>query len=141
MEVENVLGKKSLIQQVQSKLVHLEKNVQWYKSHYKNMVDMGLPEYYGKRGNFLPLPEYQQVLISVRENSNNFKGSTGMLKGQTIVELLDDDFFLLSHLRNLFETSPTFEACIKMEKAYRRMISCKYPSNQEWRRLAHLQLQ
>jgi hypothetical protein len=44
------------------------------------MVDMGLPEYYGKRGNFLPLPEYQQVLISVRENSNKFKGSTRMLK-------------------------------------------------------------
>ena len=64
-----------------------------------------------------------------------------MLKGQTIVAILDNDLFLLSQLKNLFETSPTFEACIKMEKAYRRMISCKYPSNWEWRCRTHLQLQ
>jgi hypothetical protein len=56
MEFEKVLTKKNLIQQVQSKLVHLQRNVQWYKTHYKNMVEMGLPKYYGKKGIFLSLP-------------------------------------------------------------------------------------
>jgi hypothetical protein len=138
-EVEKFLSKRNLIQQVQIKLVHLQRNVQW--SHYKKILDKGLPEYYGKRGNFHPLPEYQQVLISVGENSNKFKGATRMLKGQTIVAILDNDLFLLSQLRNLFETSPTFEEYTELEKVYRRMISFKYPSIEEWECILHLQLQ
>jgi hypothetical protein len=103
------------------------------------MVEMGLPEYYGKKGNFLSLAEYQPLLISARENSSKFKGATGVLKGQTIVDLLDEYFFLLWHLRNLFQTSPTYEACTELEKSYRRMNSCKYPSNQEWKQFVQLQ--
>jgi hypothetical protein len=78
-------------------------------------------------------------LISARENVNKFKGVTGILKGQTIFYLLDDDFFLLWHLRNLFQTTPMYEACTELEKAYRRMTSCKYPLNQEWEQFAQLQ--
>jgi hypothetical protein len=73
MEFEKVLNKRNLIQQVQSKIFHLQSNVQWYKDHYKNIVEMRLPEYYSKKGNFLSLPEYQKSLISARENVNKFK--------------------------------------------------------------------
>ena len=139
MYFEKVLTKRNLIQQVQSKVVHLQINVQWYKMNYKNMVEVGLPEYYSKKGNFLSLPDYQQLLISARENVNKFKGVTGILKGQTIFYLLDDDFFLLWHLRNLFQTTPTYEACTEMEKDYIRLTSCKYTSNQEWEQFAQLQ--
>jgi len=97
------------------------------------MIKMGLLEYYGKKGNFLSLLEYKPLLISTREKSSEFKGATGSLKGQTVVDLLDEDFFLLWDLRNLFQISPTYEACTKLQKDYRGMISCKYPSNQEWK--------
>jgi hypothetical protein len=131
MDFEKFLTKRNLIQQVQSKLVHLQKNVQWYTNHYKKMVEMGLPEYNGKKANFLSLPNYQQLLTSARGNVNKFKGVTRILKSQTIFDLLDDDFFLLWRLRNLFQTNPMYEACTKSEKDYRRMISWKYPLNQE----------
>jgi HPt (histidine-containing phosphotransfer) domain-containing protein len=35
MDFEKVLTKRNLIQQVQNKLVQLQKNVQWYKNQYK----------------------------------------------------------------------------------------------------------
>jgi hypothetical protein len=138
MEVERVFTKRNLIQQVWNKLTHLQKSVQWFNNHYKRMVEMGLPEIYGKKG-LLPFPEYQPLLVKSRENANKFKGATRVLKGKTIVDLLDEDFFLLWHLRNLFDTPPTYERYTEVDISYKKMISCKYPSSQEWERLMQLQ--
>jgi hypothetical protein len=55
MEVEMIFSKINLIQQVQNKLTHLQKNVEWFNNHYKRMVEMGLPEIYGKNGLLQPL--------------------------------------------------------------------------------------
>jgi hypothetical protein len=95
-------------------------------------------EIYGKKG-LLPFPEYQPLLVKARENANKFKGATRVLKGKTIVDLLDEDFFLLWHLRNLFDTPPTYERYTEVDISYKKMISCKYPSSQEWERLMQLQ--
>ena len=131
MEVETIFAKINLIQQVQNKLTHLQKNVEWFNNHYKRMVEMGLPEIYGKKG-LLPFPKYQPLLVKARENSNKFKGATRVLKGKIIVDLLDEDFFLLWHLRNLFDSPPTYERYTKVDISYKKMISCKYTSSQEW---------
>jgi len=107
MEVERVFTKINCIQQVWNKLTHLQKSVQWFNNHYKRMVEMGLLEIYGKNG-LLFFPEYQSLLVKSRENANKFKGVTSVLKGKTIVELLNGNFFISLHLRNLFDT-PTYE--------------------------------
>jgi hypothetical protein len=102
------------------------------------MVEMGLPEYYGKKG-LLSLQDYKQILIKSREDVGKFIGVTGMLRGQLIVELLDDDFFLLWKLRNLFVSPPTYERYIEVEISYKRMMTFKYPTKQDWDQLLQLQ--
>jgi hypothetical protein len=129
MEVEMVFTKRNYIRQVWNKLTHLQKSIQWLNNHYKRMVEMGLLEIYGKKG-LLPFPEYQPLLVNERENANKFKEATRVLQEQTIVDLLDEDFFLLWHLRNLFDT-PTYKRYTEVDIAYKKMISCKYPSSQD----------
>jgi tRNA A58 N-methylase Trm61 len=47
---------------------------------------MGLPDCWGKKGNFLTFENYKQNLFMARENTSKFKEVTRMIKGQTIVD-------------------------------------------------------
>ena len=55
-----------------------------------------------------------------------------MLRGQLIVELLHDQFFLLWQLRNLFVSPPTYERYTEFEITYKIIMSFKYPSKKDW---------
>jgi hypothetical protein len=52
-----------------------------------------------------------------------------MLKGPIIVDLLDEDFFLLWKLKNLFVTTPTYERYTEVDISYKKMMTFKYPTN------------
>ena len=42
MDIEKVFTKRNLIQQAQNKLIPLQRNVEWFSSLYKKMVEKGL---------------------------------------------------------------------------------------------------
>jgi hypothetical protein len=50
----------------------------------------------------LTFENYKKNLIKAREDTSKFKEVTGMIKGQTIVDCLSDDFYLLWKIKNLF---------------------------------------
>jgi hypothetical protein len=103
------------------------------------MVEKGLPECWDKKGNLFSLQNYQQFFIKSREDTSKFRGITGMLKGQIIVDLLDEDFFLLWKLRNLFVITPTYERYTEVDISYKKMMTFKYPTKQDWDRLIQLE--
>ena len=55
-----------------------------------------------------------------------------MIKGKTIVDCLSDDFYLLWKIKNLFANNPTYYNHTELDISYKNMISCKYPSNNDW---------
>ena len=55
MEIEKGFTKRNLIQQAWDKLIHLQRNVEWFSSLYKKMVEKGLPECWDKKGNLFSL--------------------------------------------------------------------------------------
>ena len=92
------------------------------------MIEKYLPECWDKKGNLFSLQNYQKNLIKSREDTSKFIGITRMLKGQIIVDLLDEDFFLLWKLRNLFVIIPTFERCTEVDISYKKIMTFKYPT-------------
>jgi hypothetical protein len=64
--------------------------------------------------------------IKYREDTNKFGGITEMLKCPIIVDLLDEDFFLLWKLGNLFVIIPTCERYIEVDIGYNEMMNFKY---------------
>jgi hypothetical protein len=56
---------------------------------------MGLSTYWGKKGNVLSFESYRHSLFKTRENIKKIQEMSGALKGQTIVDSLINDFYLL----------------------------------------------
>jgi hypothetical protein len=88
METKNIFTKRHLIQQAQNKYIMVQRNVESFSKQFKNLVEMVLPSYCDKKGNVFTFENYKQNLIKAMEDSNKFKGVTGMIRGQTIVECL-----------------------------------------------------
>jgi len=59
---------------------------------YKELVKIGLPSCQDKNGNFIQKEVYKDMLIKGRDDITKFKDMDGVLKGQTIVCKLIDDF-------------------------------------------------
>jgi hypothetical protein len=60
-------------------------------------------------------------LIKAREATNKFRGITSMLKGPIIVDLLEEDFFLLWKLKNLFVITLIYERYTEVGIAYNKI--------------------
>jgi len=99
---------------------------------------MGLQNRWGKKANIFTFGNYKQSLIKAKEDTTKFKEVIDMIKGQTIVDCLSDDFYLLWKIKNLFVNAPTYEKYTKLDIAYKKMVSYKYPSNHDWNILIQL---
>jgi hypothetical protein len=57
---------------------------------------MVLPSAWNDKGKLLSFEGYMKNLFTIRENEEKFQGIIDNLRGQTIVDLLIGDFYLLS---------------------------------------------
>jgi hypothetical protein len=138
METKNFFTKRNLIQQAQNKCIVVKRNVEFFTNKFDNLVQMGLPICWGKKGNLLSFESYRKKLFKARENVDKFQDMTRAIRGQTIVDSLIDDFYLLWKIKKLFSTVPTYEKYTKLDISYRKMMSYKYPSNEDWKVLIQL---
>jgi hypothetical protein len=99
---------------------------------------MGLPTFWSKKGGILTFENYRQNLFKVRESDEKFNEMTGVIRGQTIVDNLIDDFYFLWQIKHLFLTAPTYDKYTELDIAYRRMVAYQYPSNEDWQVLIQL---
>jgi hypothetical protein len=60
------------------------------------------------------------------------------LRGQTIVDLLIDDFYLLLQIKNIFSSPLTYENYTELDIAYKKMKAFNYPSSENWKLLFQL---
>jgi hypothetical protein len=80
----------------------------------------------------------EKSLFIAREKDDKFQNMTNTLRGQTIVDLLIDDFYLLWQTKNLFSHAPTYEKYTKLDIAFRQMKYFSYPSDATWNLLLQL---
>jgi hypothetical protein len=95
METKKIFTKINLIQQAQNKCIMVRRNIDFFTNKFENLVKMGLPTVWNDKGKILTFECYKRDMFKVRENEDKFQGITEVLKGQTIVDILIDDFYLL----------------------------------------------
>jgi len=61
-----------------------------------------------------------------------FQNMTNTLRGQTIVDLLIDEFYLLWQTKNIFSHAPTYEKYTKLDIALSQIKSFNYPLDAIW---------
>ena len=75
----------------------------------KELVEMGLPSCWDKNGNFVQWEAYKDMIIKERGDIPKFQDMNGVLKVQTIVRNLIDDFDLLWKIKTLFPNIPSYD--------------------------------
>jgi hypothetical protein len=138
METERIFTKRNLIQQAQNECIALKRNVEYFSNKFENLVKMGLPSAWDKDGKLLSYEDFRKSLFISREKDDKFQNMTNTLRGQTIVDLLIDDFYLLWKTKNLFSHTPTYEKYTKLDIAFRQMKYFSYPSDATWNLLLQL---
>jgi hypothetical protein len=138
MEDENIFTKRNLLQQAHNKCIMVKRNIESFTNKFENLVKMGFPSAWDDKGKLLSFESYRNNLFIIRESEENFKGMVDNLRGQTIVDLLIDDFYLLWKIKNLFSIPPTYEKYIELDIAYRKMKSFNYPSSETWNLIIQL---
>jgi hypothetical protein len=73
---------------------------------------------------------YKKSCLLVREKEDKFQRMVDTLRGQTIVDILIDDFYLLWKIKRLFSNPPTYEKYTELDIAFRQMKSFGYPSDE-----------
>jgi hypothetical protein len=127
MENERIFTKRNLIQQAQNKCIMVKRNVESFTNKFENLVKMGLPSAWDDKGKLLSYENYIKSLFIAREKEDKFKGMADILRGQTSVHIVIDDFYLLSQIKNLFQNPPTYEKYKELDITYRKMKSFNYP--------------
>jgi hypothetical protein len=62
-----------------------------------------------KRVNFFSFESYRKHLFKVIGDDKNFKQISDMLSGQTIMDMMVDDFYVLCQVKELFVVTPMYE--------------------------------
>jgi len=73
----------------------VKRNIEFVTNKFDNLVKMVLPTIWDDKGRLLTFESYKRNPFKVEENEDKFQGMTEVLKGQIIVDILIDDFYLL----------------------------------------------
>ena len=78
--------------------------------------------------------DYDNLLAQQRANYDKFQELEGTLKGEDILNNLEDDFDILSQLKYIRRNIPSisFSSCVEMEVLVREMQAYNVPSKAQW---------
>jgi hypothetical protein len=81
METKKVFTKRNLIQQAQNKCIMVKRNVESFTNKFENLVKMGLPSAWDKKGKMLSYENYIKSLFVVRGKEDKFQRMVDTLRG------------------------------------------------------------
>ena len=78
--------------------------------------------------------DYDNILAQQRVNHDKFQEMEGTLKGEDILNKLEDDFDILSQLKYIRRSLPpiSFSNCVELELLAREMQVYNVPSKAQW---------
>jgi len=135
MDVERVITKLILLQNVETKCHELMREISTFKNIFNDVIKHGLPLFWNENGDFYPMNNYKKLLEDRRNNDNKFEKLDGTLKGQDVVELLAGDFELLHNMKMIFGKLPplVYEKYIDLDEAVRNLNDHKYLMGKYWK--------
>ena len=76
---------------------------------FDKMTRVGLPSCLGAEGNIFPWNYYENLLVLTKSKVDNRHEKTQVLKGETMVNLLQRHFQLLRMVKTLFSERPSYD--------------------------------
>lgn len=115
MDAGKVLGKYNMVNVVQTKANNLIKRVEGIRNKFADLFLTELPSFWNDQKRIIPSKEYQ-ILFNVRRDDDvKFVQMDKSLGGQTVVEMLGEDFKILDSFQMIIEKLPTMSHSLFFE--------------------------
>lgn len=74
----------------------------------------------------------QRLVIKIKLDDNKFYDMSGTLNGEVLFDKIMDDFYIHYQVRIMFTITPKYKKYTKLDVAYRKIVSYRYPIGPEW---------
>ena len=93
------IEKHNMMANVKAKAEQMQKEVQHFKGSFKDRVQQGLPSFWDNNGKIILKENYDSLLKAIMMDHVKFQDMEKGLKGEVIVDKLNDDFRVLNQFR------------------------------------------
>ena len=101
MLVKRVIYIDELIRKVHNRIEALQKEIKEVYSIFKPLIEKGLPHFWDGENRLLKKEQYEDLIVSKRNDHSNFEDLEGNLRGEVFVAKLGDLFDLLNMARRI----------------------------------------
>lgn len=118
MFVKRVLDRDELMRKVHNRIEALQKEIKETYAIFKPLIEKGLPHFWDAENKLLKKEQYEDLIVSKRNDHSNFEDLEGNLRGEVLVAKLGDVFdleILVIQMKEvMLPTRNQFKELIKM---------------------------
>ena len=117
IRVKKFIEKNRLMQNVNTREEEMKEEIQYFYKWFKPLFDKDLQTFWYNNDNLIDKEDYDNILAQHRDNHDKFQETEGTLKGEDILNELEDDFDILSQLKYIRRNIPSisFSNCVELE--------------------------
>ena len=135
LSAKKIIQKHQLMKTVQDKSDELVVQVKEFRQEFRELFEDGLPSFWDEEGRLRSPEHYHQLLVRARMDHSKFNSLEKSLSGQTIVDILAEDFKVLQKFTVIRARLPkkSYETYMELEVTIREMMECDTPSSEQWK--------
>jgi len=138
LEVNKVLTKRNLIDQLEERCETLELQVNKFANKIEALIQKGLPIIYVINDKLTTQEEYVLKMKEMARSSIKFSGIKGSMKEKAFLKTMSNDFYVQNKVKHIFTVKPTFAKYTEVDEIYRRVIKRTIPDEKRWEELIDL---
>ena len=140
LSAKKIVHKHQLMKVVQDKSEELMVEVNRFKKEFERLFEEGLPCFWNEKGRLLSQEHYNHLIVRARMDHSKFNELEKSLSGQTIVDVLSEDFKVLQKFTAIRARLPkkSYETYMELEVAIREMMESDTPSVEQWKAIERL---
>ena len=138
MLVKRFIDKDELIRKVHNRIETLQKEIKEVHSIFKPLIEKGLPHFWDAENKLLKKEQYEDLIVSKRNDHSNFEDLEGNLRGEVLVAKFGDLFDLLDMARRIKLPKPMVEDYINLEILAIQMKEVMLPTRNQFKELAKM---
>lgn len=135
MLVKRVLDKDELMRKVHNRTEVLQKQIKEIYAIFKPLIEKGLPHFWDTENKLLKKEQYEDLIVSKRNDHSNFEDLEGNLRGEVLVAKLRDVFDLLNMARRVKLPKSFAEDYINLEILAIQMKEVMFPTRNQFKEL------
>ena len=135
MLVKGVIDKDELIRKVHNRTKALQKEIKEIYAIFKPLIEKGLRYFWDTENRLLKKEQYEDLIVSKRNDLSIFEDLEGNLRGEVLVEKMEDVFDLLNMARRVKFPKPIAKDYINLEILAIQMKEIMFPTRNQFKEL------